>query len=628
MSIIVGTPNNGFLSGTGIDDQIFDSGDNDIFNISGVDGSIEKVVFSKLNKSTTPSDLGTKVQTIFDNAINTNTNESVKGNGKRNQLFGTDGDDTIDGTDGNDTIDGRGGNDKLSGGKGNDTFQGSQGDDNINGGDGLDTADYSKLGQSIKFLAVGIVDKGKLGKDQLLKVETVIVDASVTDNTIDTSQSLPGVSVTADLEAQTISANNVPKYGTLTFNIINFDNVIGTNESDLIVGDKQSNQLFGNDGNDRFKGSQGNDNIDGGNGLDTADYSNLGQSITLSSVGIIEKAGGFGKDQLLKVETIIADASVTNNTIDGSQSLPGVSAIVDLEAQTISANNVPKYGKLPFTIINFDNVIGTTTNDILAGDDQSNQLFGNDGDDTIDGRGGNDTIDGGGGSDNLAGGLGDDTFKGSQGKDSIDGGDGFDTADYSKLGKAIALSSVGIITKADGFGTDQVFKVETVIADASVTNNTIDTSQSLPGISITANLQTQSISINNVPKYGTLPFTVINFDNVIGTNESDSITGDSQNNQLVGNDGDDSIIGGQGDDILIGGFGADKFIFNSFKEGIDTIKDYKFGQNDLIEVSKVGFGTTSIKDFSYDAFSGKLSFLGNQFALVENLSSNLNIKLV
>ncbi len=72
---------------------------------------------------------------------------------------------------------------------------------------------------------------------------------------------------------------------------------------------------MGNAGDDTFKGSRGDDSIDGGDGIDIADYSSLGKRITLSGVGTIEKAGGFGKDQLFKVETVIADASVANNTI-------------------------------------------------------------------------------------------------------------------------------------------------------------------------------------------------------------------------------------------------------------------------------------------------------------------------
>ncbi|MEH2326844.1 MAG: calcium-binding protein [Nostoc sp.] len=351
----------------------------------------------------------------------------------------------------------------------------------------------------------------------------------------------------------------------------------------------------------------------------------------------------------------IINGKDANKTIDASQSSSGVSITADLEAQTISANNVPSLGILTFKIANIANVIGTNGPDIIKGDSQNNQLTGLAGDDLIDGRGGNDVIDGGLGNDTLIGGAGDDTFTDSRGNDSINGGDGLDTADYSKLGQAITLSGVGAIIKAGGFGTDQVFQVETVIADASVANNTIDVSQSLPGVSVTVNLEAKTISANNVPSSGTLTFNVVNFDDFFGTNEADTITGDSQDNRLVGGlgndsiigglgndsiigglgndtifggEGNDTIIGGEGNDVLTGGIGADSFTFNSAKEGVDIIKDYNFAQGDVIQVSKLGFGTTNSSDFSYNASTGNLSLLGNQLALVENLSSNVSIQLV
>ncbi|BBD65994.1 hemolysin-type calcium-binding region [Nostoc commune NIES-4072] len=235
-----------------------------------------------------------------------------------------------------------------------------------------------------------------------------------------------------------------------------------------------------------------------------------------------------------------------------------------------------KANTLIFETNNF--LSGTTSDDQISGFGNDDNIFAGLGNDVIDGEEGN-VIEGGLGDDTLIGGAGDDIFKGSQGNDSINGGDGIDTADYSELGTGITLSGVGTITKADGFGTDQIFKIETVIADPSVANNTIDASESLAGVSITADLEAGSISANNVPELETLTFNVLNFVNVIGTNESDIITGDDQNNQLFGNDGDDSIIGGQNNDILTGGFGADKFIFNNVNEGLDIIKDYNFAES-------------------------------------------------
>ncbi|MEH2204247.1 MAG: calcium-binding protein [Nostoc sp.] len=359
------------------------------------------------------------------------------------------------------------------------------------------------------------------------------------------------------------------------------DSLSGGDGNDTLDGGTGNDTLKGGAGSDTFKSSQGNDNIDGGDGIDTADYTQLGQTITLSGVGTIQKAGGLGKDLLFKVEKVIANPKVANNTIDASQSLPGVSITANLQTQSLAANNVPGLGTLSFTAVNFDNVIGTNANDIIVGDNQNNLLSGNNG---------NDTLNGGVGNDTLKGGAGSDTFKGSQGNDNIDGGDGIDTADYTQLGQTITLSGVGTIQKAGGLGKDLLFKVEKVIANANVANNTIDASQSLAGVSIAVNLQSRSLTANNVPGLGTLSFTAVNFDNVIGTNENDNIVGDNQNNQLSGNNGDDTLNGGVGNDTLKGGAGDDSYfvdttldiITEAANSGIDTVRSsvsYTLGAN-------------------------------------------------
>ncbi|WP_442946619.1 calcium-binding protein, partial [Nostoc sp. 'Peltigera malacea cyanobiont' DB3992] len=157
-----------------------------------------------------------------------------------------------------------------------------------------------------------------------------------------------------------------------------------------------------------------------------------------------------------------------------------------------------------------DNANSASGNDILNGLAGNDSLAGGTANDSLSGGDGNDTLAGGTGNDTLKGGAGSDTFKGSQGNDNIDGGDGIDTADYTQLGQTITLSGVGTIQKAGGLGKDLLFKVEKVIANPNVANNTIDASQSLPGVFITANLQTQSLAANKVPGLGTLSFTAVN----------------------------------------------------------------------------------------------------------------------
>ncbi|MBC6429593.1 calcium-binding protein [Nostoc sp. HG1] len=228
------------------------------------------------------------------------------------------------------------------------------------------------------------------------------------------------------------------------------------------------------------------------------------------------------------------------------------------------------------------NANSTSGNDTLNGADGNDSLAGGTANDSLIGGNGNDTLDGGTGNDTLIGGAGNDIFIGSQGNDSINGGDGNDTADYSQLNQSITLSGVGSIQKSGGFGQDQLFRVEKVIANANVANNTIDTSQSLSGVSITVNLQTQSLAASNVPGLGTLLFTAVNFDNVIGTNGNDSIVGDRQNNRLSGNNGSDTLDGGLGTDTLNGGAGDDTYLVDTT---LDTITEAANSGTDTVRSS-------------------------------------------
>jgi len=96
--------------------------------------------------------------------------------------------------------------------------------------------------------------------------------------------------------------------------------------------------------------------------------------------------------------------------------------------------------------------------------------------------------------------------------------------------------------------------------------------------------------------------TVLNFENINGSNNAASANGGADNlsgnssvnvlngqagdDTLNGEGGDDTIIGGVGNDTLIGGAGADTFIFND-GDGIDTIVDFEAGV-DSIELRDFG----------------------------------------
>jgi Ca2+-binding RTX toxin-like protein len=58
----------------------------------------------------------------------------------------------------------------------------------------------------------------------------------------------------------------------------------------------------------------------------------------------------------------------------------------------------------------------------------------------------------------------------------------------------------------------------------------------------------------------------------------------------------------------LGGLGADKFRFSLQSEGIDIIKDFQRSEGDKIEIVKLSFGATSLKQFSCNSNTGALFF--------------------
>lgn len=322
----------------------------------------------------------------------------LQGNKGNDLLEGGNGKDILKGGQGKDTLNGGKGNDTLDGGKGKDILEGSQGNDVLDGGKGKDTADYSDLNEAITLEAVGQVDKGSLGTDQILNIETII-GATGQANEIDGSTGTSGVtSFDVDLSNDRLIVQNIPGLGDVTFTVKNFVNVTGTTQDDRIIGNNEDNTLKGAGGNDFFGGSAGNDIIDGDDGgnndSDTVDYTGLGEAITLLPTGNIQKGGGLGNDELRRIETIIGDANQANTINASGSTTEGTSASinVDLSAQSLEINNIPGVGTLNRTVVNFVNVVGTAQNDNITGNAQDNIINGVDGEDNLTGGAGADTF--------------------------------------------------------------------------------------------------------------------------------------------------------------------------------------------------------------------------------------------
>lgn len=132
--------------------------------------------------------------------------------------------DRVNGEDGDDTIIVGTLLSTYSGGKGNDTFISEGFRNDFDGGPGTDTINYSLRSES-----------------------DIVGDQAVT--------------VSLGDQAALTGAQN-------TESLIDIENVIGTQLSDIIAGDNRKNKLLGKNGNDSIEGFGGKDTIDGGIGDD------------------------------------------------------------------------------------------------------------------------------------------------------------------------------------------------------------------------------------------------------------------------------------------------------------------------------------------------------------------------
>ena len=420
-------------------------------------------------------------------------------------------------------------NNILNGNSVNNTLTASAGNDTLTGGNGVDTVDYSQLATSITLQAQGTVNKGSLGTDTV-QAEVFIGNAAFT-NAIDAASSTNNP-INANLSQNSLKVFGLPS-GDVTFTVVNFKNVTGSQGSDTITGNNLDNTLNGSGGNDTLIASAGNDTLTGGNGVDTVDYSQLATSITLQAQGTVNK-GSLGTDTV-QAEVFIGNTAFANVINAASSTNNPINA--DLSQNSLTVFGLPS-GDVTFTVVNFKNVTGSQADDIITGNGAAN---------------------------NLNGSAGDDILIASVGNDTLIGGDGVDIVDYGQLATKITLQAQGFVNKGV-LGTDTV-QAEVFIGNSDFAN-VIDAVSSTNN-SINADLSQNSLTVFGLPS-GDVTFTVVNFQDVTGSQVNDIITG---------NDLDNTLNGGAGADVLSGGTGNDSYyvdnagdiVKENANEGTDTV---------------------------------------------------------
>ncbi len=167
------------------------------------------------------------------------------------------------------------------------------------------------------------------------------------------------------------------------------------------------------------------------------------------------------------------------------------------------------------------------------------------------------------------------------GSDTINGGTSdLSTVDYSNLNVGVTLLPDGVVDKGlnGASGVDTLTDIKSIVGAAGQTNIVDASSITSNTISLSANLVTHALSVNNIPGLGSLSFNVYNFETINGTPGADTFVGDNRNDTFTGGAGS-SFTTGTGHNILTGGGANDVFTFGG---GHDTITNFNIAGGDVI----------------------------------------------
>jgi Ca2+-binding RTX toxin-like protein len=449
---------------------------------------------------------------------------------------------TIEGSSGDDTLNGEGGNDTLKGAAGNDTLAGGSGADILIGGSGDDTYEIDNAADKI----VETADVNAAGRADIDTVRTTLGAYSLNSLALANVENLQYTVTGAANFTGTGNAGSNQLTGGVGKDMLN-----GLAGNDTLTGLAGDDKLLGGAGDDRFLMENGNDSYDGGADTDTLYLAGNADnySFTIPVTGTVRIEGNGRIISVSNVEKIIfADAPETERLLN-------IAGPRDLLAMA-----------------------GSTTADLLTGNDQNN---------TINGLAGDDQITGGAGMDTLYGGLGNDTLTGDAGIDILEGGAGNDTYRINSYEDTIRNEAAGVAGGIDS------------IELSTLTTFSLVSPESLLIIANVENLIGKETTDLNLT----------------GNALSNAITGNIGNDQLFGLVGNDTLFGGEGNDTLDGGLGADRMEGGNGNDSylvdnaLDLVKDTA-GDADSVTVTtiKAYTMTLGIEDLTYnDAFN----FTGN-----------------
>ena len=367
--------------------------------------------------------------------------------------------------------------DNLTGNSQNNTLKGGAGDDRLNGGTGSDSLFGGANNDTYVFTTAAAGEADQVAENTNEGIDTLDFSALTSSVTFHLGS----------LSIQPVHTNR-----TLKLNSPNtFENSVGGSGADSLAGNGWNNTLKGGAGDDRLSGGAGSDSLFGGANNDTYLF-------TTAAAGEADQVAENTNEGIDTLDFSALTSSVTFH-------------LGSLSIQPVHTNRTLKLNS-PNT---FENSVGGSGADSLAGNGWNN---------TLKGGAGDDRLSGGAGSDSLFGGANNDTYL-------------FTTAAASEADQVTENTNDGIDTLNFAALTSSV-----VLNLGSTAIQTVHTNRTL-------RLNSISTSENAIGGSGS--------DTLIGNALPNRLTGGNGDNILVGLDGSDILEAGSGRDILIGGLGLD-----------------------------------------------------------------------
>jgi Ca2+-binding RTX toxin-like protein len=572
-------------------------------------------------------------------------------------------------------------------------FEGGAGDDTIDGGtvDALNQENNNRVnymratGGVLVDLEAGTGEGEGVGHDTLINI-TQVRGTAFEDELLGSDTTL-----TEQFEGM---AGNDTIDGRGGFDIVRYDSAAGAVSVNLADGEAQDgfgntdelhniegvrgsafdDELIGGNADNEteaFMGNGGNDYIDGGVGYDRADYTSATSAVVVDLATGTAQDGLGGTDTLFNIEgvrgssfndTLLgSDAEFEsfegregNDSIDGKDGIDRVDyehakagVAVTLGVGTAAGNAKDGYGGTD-TLLNIEDVRGSTFNDTITGNAADNHLQGLSGNDSLQGGAGDDVLDAGTGVDVVDGGADSDmlVLMGDYASYTITRPSATDLLLVNAVtGESITARNIESFMFADGersYGETIANKVsafadvligtsgndmlnglagndtmsggdgdDTYVIDAAGDTIVEDVEGGVDKVEVAFSATGTYTLAQNVENAKVTAAAAI-IVNLVGNSGNNELVGNAVANKLEGGAGNDTLNGGAGGDNLIGGDGSDLYYVDAATDVVTEAVDKGYDEV-----------RTTLLTYTLAANVEKLRFEGSgNTSLIGNLMDN------